>query len=455
MHSNRWRFPYSRLWIVLVSPILGFLLLRQLLNPRWDAHVPYWNAGETHPAPNHSHVGHPDCRPVPGMEDVLVVIKTGVTEALDKVPVHYRTTLRCVPHYVIFSDFEEQIAGVRAHDVLRNVSREIKQTNPDFDIYNRLREHGRAGLQDSDRIDEANSPSGKLNNPGWKLDKWKFLPMVDEALRSRPDAKWYFFMEADTYPFWPNLMAWLARFDAEKPLYIGSQMQIGDVTFAYGGAGIILSNPAMRLVSAYRAAHLAEIDELTAAHWAGDCVLGKVLHDAGVSLLWAWPMMQTSTIWGIDFFADAYGRQAWCYPAVSFHHMTPADIELLWQFDQQWFGENGESLLLHRDAFRELVAGDIRAPLDDWDNFSDDAGDVTDDGQQLQSFASMSDCQARCTKDPECLQYAFKDGKCLTSKAVKRGVGSADVQSAWMTDRIHAKLRKKTGSCSTAQWILR
>lgn len=116
--------------------------------------------------------------------------------------------------------------------------------------------------------------------------------------------------------------------------------------------------------------------------------------------------------------------------------------------------QKGKFLLLHSDAFRELIEGDIVAPLDDWDNFSDDAGEVTDDGQQLQSFASMSDCEARCTKDPECLQYSFKDGKCLTSKVVKRGVSSSDVQSAWMTDRINAKLRE-TGSCYKAQWILR
>ncbi|KAL2222920.1 hypothetical protein M432DRAFT_27653 [Thermoascus aurantiacus ATCC 26904] len=446
MHAYCWRCPHSRLWIFVVSPILGLLLLHHLLKPHIRARSPRLD-GETQTMLGHNDSGPSSCHQLHGMDDVLVIMKTGVTEALEKVPVHLQTTLRCVPHYAIFSDFEEQISGVRTHDVLRNVSHEIKQTNPDFGIYNRVRVYGRKGLQESDLVKDVNGPSGKLKNPGWKLDKWKFLPMIDEALQIRPDAKWYYFMEADTYPFWPNLMAWLEQFDPEKPLYIGSQMQIGDVVFAYGGSGIILSNPAMRKASERRAARLAEIDEYTAGHWAGDCVLGKVLHDAGVNLLWAWPMMQTSTIWRVDLINEAYDKKPWCYPAVSFHHMTPADVELVWQFDQRWFREKQRSLLLHSDAFRELIQEHIQAPRDDWDNFSEDSGEE-------QPSISLADCEARCANNTECMQYSYQPGKCLTSKIVKRGISSSGVHSAWMTDRINATL-SKLGSCSTAKWVLK
>ena len=43
--------------------------------------------------------------------DILVVLRTGATESLEKVPVHFRTTLRCVPHFVIHSDLDEEIEG--------------------------------------------------------------------------------------------------------------------------------------------------------------------------------------------------------------------------------------------------------------------------------------------------------------------------------------------------------
>jgi hypothetical protein len=88
-----------------------------------------------------------------------------------------------------------------------------------------------------------------LGNPGWKLDKFKFLPMVYKALRQMPQAKWVVFVELDTYPMWSNLLDYLSKFDANTPHYIGKQMFIGDVLFAHGGSGFALSAPAMRKVT--------------------------------------------------------------------------------------------------------------------------------------------------------------------------------------------------------------
>lgn len=288
------------------------------------------------------------CYQPPEMDKVMVILKTGITESSHKIPVHIKTSLRCVPHYAIFSDFEEEFEildrsssrRVPTVDVLRNVNESVKQTNPDFDLYNRVHEMGRAALQMDEMSrhgDNMETPFGKKDNPGWKLDKWKFLPMIDEALRMQPDAKWFVFMEADSYIIWPNLIRWLSRLDASKPFYLGSQMQIGDVVFAYGGAGIVLSNPAMRKVSEYHAQHGEELDIYTNGHWAGDCILGKVLSDAGVRFSWAWPMMQTARVWETNPFSTAYNRIPWCYPIVSFHHMTSDDIQYTWQFEQQWF----------------------------------------------------------------------------------------------------------------------
>lgn len=48
-----------------------------------------------------------NCRNLAGADDVVVVLKTGATELLDKLPVHLDTTLRCYPHHLMFSDYEE------------------------------------------------------------------------------------------------------------------------------------------------------------------------------------------------------------------------------------------------------------------------------------------------------------------------------------------------------------
>lgn len=277
------------------------------------------------------------CPPLPGMENILVVIKTGITEAQDKIPVHLRTTLRCIPHKIIVSDFEEEIAGVRTYDVFQNVSESLKQSNIDFALYNRARTGGRTALTSQDHTKVANGPSGMSDNPGWKLDKWKFLPMIHTARHVRPDAHWFVFLEADTYPIWPNLLAWLDKFDREEPLYLGNQMQIGPNLFAHGGSGFVLSHKAIHAAADYHTAHVGEWDETTDREWAGDCVLGMLLAKAGVELTWSWPRVTTQSVWEQDMLRDGFGVKPWCHAPFTFHHMTPADVDRFWEFELTWF----------------------------------------------------------------------------------------------------------------------
>lgn len=277
------------------------------------------------------------CPSLPGIEDLLVVLKTGITEAQEKVPVHLRTTLRCIPHKVIVSDFEEDIDGIRTHDVFRNASDQLR-ANSDFSLYNRARAGGRTALLEQDNTKVANGPRGMMDNPGWKLDKWKFLPMIQEARKYRPEARWFVFLEADTYPFWPNLLAWLEHFDSSKKFYLGNQMQIGNNLFAHGGSGFMLSHGAMHAVADYHAERVEEWEQTTSAEWAGDCVLGMALAKIGIGLTWSWPHVTTQSVWMQDAIGEGFGLHQWCYPPVAFHHMTPADVQKVWDFDQWWFG---------------------------------------------------------------------------------------------------------------------
>ncbi|EEP77722.1 predicted protein [Uncinocarpus reesii 1704] len=316
---GRWRC-----WLFVAIPIFAIILLHQLL-----IHHNKLRVSLTRKEPDFAQNGR---QALCGVDDVLIILKTGVTEALEKVPIHLQTTLQHIPNYAIFSDFEETISGVETHDVLRTIGEDIKRTNPDFELYRRIKELGREGLKASDlMLDDVSGPSGKPNNPGWKLDKWKFIPMIDEALDVRPDAKWFVFIEADTYVVWSNLLAWLAMLDATKSYYLGTQMRLGSLVFGYGGSGFVLSNSAMKKFSNYRASRTAELDDYTASQWAGDAVLGKTMADAGIPLTYSWPMLQTARIWNLDHFGDL-----WCYPVVSYHHMTPGDVEIMWRFDQQW-----------------------------------------------------------------------------------------------------------------------
>ena len=285
------------------------------------------------------------CPPMDGMDDILVVMKTGVTEAKEKVPVHFQTTLRCVPHYVIYSDFEEEIEGVKIYDVLQGMDPDVMTQVPDFDLYNRIKKLGRQGLAENDFADEANSAVGKPNNPGWKLDKWKFLPMIIEALRYKPKAKWYVFMEADTYISWPTLLAWLKHFNHKKPWYLGTETQIADVIFAHGGSGFMISHAALKLAAEEYTARRTELHHYTDGHWAGDCVLGKVLADAGVNLHFSWPILQNSNLGELDEFNVDLYRQPWCFPAAAFHHLNAQKIQDLWSYEQKRWQDVSHSCL--------------------------------------------------------------------------------------------------------------
>jgi hypothetical protein len=298
------------------------------------------------------------CRDLPGADEVLVIMRTGSTELEARLPVQLSTTLQCFPNRLLFSDSAEVFEGQTIIDALEFVSPVFKETNSDFELYRKLRQFGRESL-DSDELHgmpNETAPetwTGSDKNPGWKLDKWKFLPMVNRTFHEYPEMKWYVFTDADTYIIWPSLLDHLATLDHTKPYYSGVEVYIGSVGFAHGGSGFIVSQPAMRLVVEHFKTHQEELETFTDGHWAGDCVLGKAFTDAGVKLTGAWPMMQGDYPGIVPYIAPD-GRpmppldaRIWCNPAVSYHHMQSDMIKDLWHFEQKWLSNLEEVKILH------------------------------------------------------------------------------------------------------------
>ncbi|KAF2006506.1 glycosyltransferase family 31 protein [Amniculicola lignicola CBS 123094] len=392
-------------------------------------------------------------------EDVLVILRTGATESRQKVPVHFQTSLRCVPNFAIFSDMDEEIEGHAVEDVLGGVSEGMRREHADFELYRQLQTHGRAGIADQ-KVITAQSGSSKgdymnTENLGWKLDKWKFLPMIDRAFQRMPTAKWFVFIEADTYLNWNNLLEYLHNFDASKPYYIGKHLYIQDVEFGYGGAGFALSNPAMRKVSEHRSVRVKDYEDFTASHWVGDCALGKVLEDVKVPLHRAFPHFQGDSPATLDPATTKIDRDAWCFPVVTYHHVSPAEIQELWDFEQQWFKRH-DILLRHRDIFTQHIRPQISAEKAHWDNMSD------------QEFAakSFSACHNICENDKECMQYAYEESnkRCLISHAFRLGYAApekekgkgkehGEITSGWMVDRVDELFLKLESKCGIRDWF--
>lgn len=289
------------------------------------------------------------CRSLPGADDVVVILKTGSTELKDKLPIHLNTTLRCYPNSLIFSDYEEIFHSSHIYDALEFVNASIKNAHPDFELWRRLQKHGRAGLKAHELSGPVSKPQkdamGKPSNPGWKLDKWKFLPMVNRTLHEHPDKKWYVFVETDTYVMWQTLLNHLGALDARKPYYIGGQIWIKDIQFAHGGTGFAVSQPAMRKVVDMFEKEQTQWERFTDEHWAGDCVLGKAFKMSGTNLTEAWPIWQGDDVGKMTWArkdGTGKGYRLWCMPSVSYHHLAPSVVEDLWRFEQGWMGGDGK-----------------------------------------------------------------------------------------------------------------
>ncbi|KAI5207763.1 hypothetical protein E4T39_01839 [Aureobasidium subglaciale] len=369
---------------------------------------------------------------------------------------HFKTTLKCTPHYVVYSDIEEIVDGHSVYDALDTVSDTYRVNNSDFELYNSLKKNGRSSL-DPQELQKwssvQNTASGMIHNPAWKLDKWKFLPLVEKALEYRPEAKWYFFMEADTTIIWSNLAEWLSKFDETRPYYLGNQDQIGDVIFGHGGSGFAVSKPAMQAAAEKFRTNRHEYEEFTANHWAGDCVFGKLLKDTGISLTWTWPNLQGTPISSVNYTADNFSKRLWCHRAVSYHHMVSKEIEAVWHFEHQLLKRNESASLRHKDVFEHFVLPHLRPFRDNWDNWSEEHIDLRAGADLFEA------CKVECSRREECLQFSVKEKSCRISSDVKLGRPFQESiksrsQSGWILDRIEAFMRNMEACGVDQEWVL-
>jgi hypothetical protein len=412
--------------------------------------------------------GELPCQRLPGAEDVVVIMRTGATEIQDKLPIHFNTTFRCYPDVIIFSDYEETFQGHAVHDVLAPMDPSVKANNKDFQLYLRLQNYGRENLHDDELSGKASfegSKSGKGDNPGWKLDKWKFLPMMNETLRLRPEKKWYMFVESDSYAIWSNMLQWLEKLDPSKPHYYGSEVQIGPDIFAHGGSVFVMSKPAIQKGADLYAAHQHDWDAFTDIHWAGDCVLGKALREAGAPLEWAWPMFQGGHPEKMDF-TEQKGKDKplWCTSALSYHHFSPTETQRIWEWEQSWiqsrldkfssdakgkdFWAEYNNVLQHRNVFREFVLPQIRSSKGTaWDNESPNLLEGT-------KGKNVGECRRLCEESGDCLQWSHcEEGCSVSTQQVMLGTKSEEKQSGWMLDRIDQWM-KKLDLCEHHGWTI-
>ena len=411
------------------------------------------------------------CRTLPGAEDVVVVMKTGGTEAFARIPEQLLTLSHCVPKFMVFSDLEQNIGGFHIYDAVKEVSDYYKDTHEDFHFYRALNKAHKEHL-DVTELDNGDK--------AWALDKWKNIPMLHTTYLEHPEAKWYIFLDADTYLSWNNLLYVLNSLDPDFPYYMGSIYFMGNTPFAQGGTGYILSREAVRRFEATRNdEYLQKWENETATCCCGDVMLSVAMHDSAVNVSGTHPLFVTTGPGVLD-----WGDWLFCEPSVTWHHVKSYDVEGLFNFEQKWLEDtvgkgDAPKPYLYKDLFEQYVRPHLSDLKEDWDNLShdrvftqpsedhpkenndwdwleDEKKQEMWDGwseEQKKSVESVENCRLLCEEDRGCRQWLWRPGSCTHSWSVRLGHSTApgnQTVSGWFLDRLMGF--KETGEPGEMKW---
>ncbi|KAH8886006.1 hypothetical protein GQ53DRAFT_750838 [Thozetella sp. PMI_491] len=412
--------------------------------------------------------GDPLCNQLPGGDGIVVIVKTGASEAFSKIPTQLHTILRCAPDVLVFSDLEQTIAGVPVHDSFESVLDDVKH-HPDFNLY-----HAQRACRVSQADCTRHIDKGK---EGWALDKYKNIHIAEKAYNMRPGKDWYVVIDADTYMFWTTLVAFLSRLDPSRKLFLGSIAHYLDLPFAHGGSGYIMSRGAMDDFVGAHPGIANSYDKAVIETCCGDWMFAKAMMETSkIPVTQSFPTINGDKIWSM-----AFGPTHWCHPLATMHHVDSEEMSLFWEYEMNRHLEIAEktsavvSPVLLRDMYFQYFAPRVSDVRDDWDNISGDvlylAGRPSD-GEKSKvvperkrkdyekvAHHSVENCRTACEKMPDCFQYLFKpDEFCKLGKSFRIGYPMAPEKdpakrhtAGWLRERIQAWVDAQ-GECESAIW---
>lgn len=376
------------------------------------------------------------------LANVQVTVKTGIGErhSLEALLSSHGS---CISSLLVVSDSTDQVHGQHVHDILGDLPSSYAQNNSDWSAYEAQRQTSAAGNEVAKSVE------------GWKLDRFKFLPMIEHAYAQNPNAEWYIFIETDTYVFWDVLFRVLEKVDPYERHYLGTAVAgAHDRWFAYGGAAIALSQGLLRDLTLEGDQRLSVRYEWMAREdCCGDAVLAYVFYaELGVRIGNMYP-----TFSGEEPQWAWVSKENWCTPLLSLHHINTEALSSLWHWERcQLSTELGRPI-----TFAALLAWGLPAAGTDgsltksqWDNGADI--------QQLENsptHGSSIKCFQTCESDPNCLQASYQKGTCRFADRLRIGQGVGEGSEAfWDASKLQQLGWKPgqdaLGSCAEAKWLL-
>ncbi|KAJ5232218.1 hypothetical protein N7468_005174 [Penicillium chermesinum] len=368
-------------------------------------------------------------------DDIVLMFKTGATVLWKRVPIHLTTSLSAhrINHdnVIIYSDYPETIGDWEIIDVLANTSEQVRHSEL-FEPYVQQGDY-EARQNYAEQLNVPGDSAG--SSGGWKLDKYKFLPIVDHAGRNRPDAKWYIFMEDDSYLFLPNIVRYLEKFDHTESWYLGSLAWIHGDYFAHGGSGFALSRGAWEQSFGSDPHLVQKFEAFTEAHGCGDHILGHALKEYGVQF--GETTDDSRFRYGFNpesHWSTWFEQDNWCQPVYSWHHTHGRDVARFYSLEQSWDFDHRP--LQFRDIYQALVAPYLRSRVEWWDNLSSKHEIRSSNAKHVQApstvkstetwrsaWQSVDACEAACTAWAECVQWSFYEDLCKMDSMIFLGSG--------------------------------
>lgn len=313
-------------------------------------------------------------QPIPGdfavgTEKIFIMMKTGFEVMWDRLPVHMMTTLTRTPNFALYSDAPGTIFGHEIIDCLKDLPEDVLQ-------HDALQRYLAAKQMHEENWNW--SPEFIKASGGWECDKYKNLPILEHAVRNYPDMEWFVMIDDDTYVFMENLANLLSKLDPKEPHYLGSKATAGvadeGVEFAHGGSGIVVSRAAAELLFKPNDQHktvkslLENYARIADTTCCGDAMLAWALKKQGVLLEGHEIVDKNLLWWGSPFNGESLSglmhvMDRLCVPIATWHHLTPHDVERLWEYERLW---NKDRYIVYADMYRDFVLPYITDEKPNW-----------------------------------------------------------------------------------------
>ena len=227
---------------------------------------------------------------------------------------------------------------------------------------------------------------------------------------------------------------------------------------ANGGAGTLVSNPAMKLFSKEYQYRRDQWTRFMDDHPAGDVILARVMNVAGLILTKSRPLFNPEAPGNDTYSPTSTDSTQWCSPVITYHHVGPQIVRDMWDLEQELYGSydpdfsnanNGQQVPKYRDVFlRYIYPQMLQGPRDSWDNNCQ---------QDLGERTSLEACRRSCEEQLNCLQYRYDTAtkQCSVHDMAQLG-DEAPVSSwtsGWMADRIQAFI-DQAPTCERRGWTI-